>query len=105
MTVTVAGDGREAIEVIRRAASVGQPFDLAVLDMAMPNMDGLALARAIKSDPKLSSVRLVTPTARNRKGPGGGPRDAGIEPHLTKPLKQEQLLITLCQAISTSHEA
>jgi PAS domain S-box-containing protein len=105
MTVSVAGDGKEAIEVTRRAASVGQPFDIAVLDMAMPQMDGLALARAIKSDPKLSSLRLVMLTSLDRKEPPEVLRDAGIEAHITKPLKQEQLMITLCQAISTSQEA
>jgi two-component system sensor histidine kinase/response regulator len=44
-------------------------------------------------------------TSLDRKEPPEALRDAGIEAHLTKPLKQELLLQTLCQAVSTSHEA
>ncbi|HEY2343812.1 MAG TPA: PAS domain S-box protein, partial [Chthoniobacteraceae bacterium] len=43
----------DALDVLRRAASDGQPFQLAVIDSNLPEMDGLSLARAIKSDPGL----------------------------------------------------
>src|SRR5205823_7134757 len=51
--------GTAALELLREAAARNQPFDLAVLDLMMPGMDGFELARAVKSDPKTAGVNLV----------------------------------------------
>ena len=50
---SAAGDGRSA----------GQPYDLAVLDMFMPDMDGLQLARAISADPLLQGTPMIMLTS------------------------------------------
>src|SRR5204862_4388881 len=51
--------GAEALTALREAAVRGRHFDLAILDRQMPNMDGVALARAIKRDPAIADVRLI----------------------------------------------
>ena len=43
----------------RTAAEAGQPYHLALLDVQMPEMDGLTLARAIKGDRALTGTRLI----------------------------------------------
>ena len=51
--------GAHALEWLRGAVIAGKPYVLAIIDRDLPEMDGLALARVIKSDPVLSGTRLV----------------------------------------------
>ncbi|WP_397545958.1 two-component regulator propeller domain-containing protein [Rhodothermus marinus] len=59
MVPTLARSGAEALELMRAAARQGHPFELAILDMMMPEMDGIMLARAIKQDPALAATPLI----------------------------------------------
>ncbi len=86
-----AASGREALKMLREAAAAGQPYDLALLDMQMPEMDGLTLARAIKLEPAIASVRLVILTSLDQQQSTDELRAAGIEAYLTKPVKQKRL--------------
>ena len=54
---TVPG-GAEALNRMR-SSDHSPPYDVAILDMMMPEMDGRQLAQAIKNDPSLASVRLL----------------------------------------------
>ena len=59
--VALAADGQEALQILRDPAI--PPFDLVFTDLWMPNLDGEGLVRAIRSDPKLASLRVVVVTA------------------------------------------
>jgi GAF domain-containing protein/CheY-like chemotaxis protein len=69
----------------------GEPFALAILDMHMPEMDGLALARAIRERRPALPLVLFTSLGRREAGDGGGLFDA----YLGKPIHQSQLFDTL----------
>jgi two-component system, sensor histidine kinase and response regulator len=84
-------NGLDALVRLRQAAGEGLPYDLALLDMQMPEMDGMELARHVKADPDLSSVRLVLLTSTGRRGDGEEAREAGIAAYLTKPVRQSDL--------------
>jgi PAS domain S-box-containing protein len=86
-----AEDGAQALEMLRSAAARGVPYALAILDMHMPGMDGMALARAIKADPDLAVTRLVMLTSVGLAGDIAAARQAGIEIYLSKPLRQSEL--------------
>ena len=81
----------EALAVLREAAKRGSPYNLAILDMEMPEMDGLGLAQAIKAEPLLTNVRLVLLTSLGRRGDATAARQAGFAGYLTKPVRKAQL--------------
>jgi|GEM_PF-593110 len=95
-----AENGQQALDMLRAATDFGKPYDIAILDMHMPGMDGLELARAIKSDPTLSSVRLVMLSSVGQYVGNRDIRAAGIEHILCKPVRQSHLyncLVTLME--------
>ncbi|MGB3635394.1 MAG: PAS domain S-box protein [Rubrobacteraceae bacterium] len=104
MTTTLDEGGRQALQTLRAAADAGEPSDLAVLDMQMPEMDGLQLARAIKADPVISRTRLVLLTSMGRRGDGEEVRSAGIEAYLTKPVRQSELYDALATVMGATEE-
>jgi CheY-like chemotaxis protein len=71
-----------------------------ILDMQMPDMDGMAVARAIKSDAALRGTRLVVLTSLAHHASDAELRDAGIAAYLTKPVKQSRLFDSLVIAMS-----
>ncbi|MCP9472496.1 MAG: response regulator, partial [Nitrospira sp.] len=90
----------EALACLRRAAERDEPFDLAILDMQMPGMDGMQLARCIKTDERLSSTRLVLLTSLGRRGDAKLAQEAGFSAYLTKPIRQSQLLDCLALVLA-----
>jgi len=86
-----AADGPQALERLRAAAARGQPYDLAILDLRMPGMDGMEVAQAIKADPALASVRLMLLASLRQRDQTEAARDAGIMAYLTKPVRRSQL--------------
>ena len=80
-----------ALGGLRAAAEGREPYDVAILDMQMPGMDGMELARAIKADPLLRPVRLIMLTSMGQRGDGEEAKRAGIEAYLPKPVRQSEL--------------
>ena len=67
-----ADSGPQALELLKAAAVQGTAYDLALLDLMMPEMDGYELARLIKSDPLTSGVHLVLLTSAGARGDARG---------------------------------
>jgi len=84
-------DATAALAALRRAAESDDPFAVALLDMHMPEMDGVALASAIMADPALASTRLILMTSIGWPIDADVLRAAGIARCLNKPAKQSQL--------------
>lgn len=93
------GSPTEALEWIRR----GDPFDAAILDMQMPEMDGLALAREIRRFRAARVLPLVMLTSLGRRKEDV---EAGVDfaAHLTKPIKASQLYEALMSAFGEISE-
>ena len=86
-----AANGLQALEMLRDAASMHDPYDLAVIDMMMPGMDGIELARAVRSDPALSRTQLIMLTSLGAAGEARAARAAGVSIYLSKPARESDL--------------
>ncbi|MEP6900381.1 MAG: PAS domain S-box protein [Actinomycetota bacterium] len=95
-----AENGLIALESLRAAVQTGEPFDVALLDYNMPEMDGFKLARTIKSDARISAVRLVLMPSFGTRGDGQTARQIGIAAYLMKPVRQSQLFDCLATVMS-----
>jgi PAS domain S-box-containing protein len=103
--IAVAEHGAKALELLHAAARAGQVFDAAVVDMKMPVMDGLALARAIRGDPALAGMGLVMLTSVAGSGDARLAREAGVDAYLAKPVRQQELVHALSGVVATRGQA
>jgi signal transduction histidine kinase/CheY-like chemotaxis protein len=94
-----AANGFEALDLLRTAVTDGKPYDLALLDMQMPEMDGMTLARAIKADPAISSTRLIILTSMGYMHTQDELKAAGVDAYLVKPIKQSRLFDCLVNVL------
>jgi PAS domain S-box-containing protein len=86
------GSPAEALQWIRR----GDPFDVAILDMQMPEMDGIAVAREIRRHRDAGRLRLMLLTSLGRREAAD---DVEFAAHLTKPIRTSQLYDSLIEAL------
>jgi PAS domain S-box-containing protein len=105
LTYESAEGGAQALDLLRNAAERREPFDLAILDLQMPDMDGLELARRIKAESPISSTRVILLTSLGRRGDAKAAHDAGIAAYLTKPIRQSQLYDCLSLVLGNSSYA
>ncbi len=88
--VQTAGDGRAGLDLILEQAP-----DVAVVDIGLPELDGLEVARAVRASPRGHSVRLVAMTGFGQKQDRIRVVQAGFDTHLVKPARVEDLQAAL----------
>jgi len=86
-----ASGGQEALIKLHRGIEDNNPFDIVILDMQMPEMDGETLGQKIKQDPDLKNTILVLMTSIGKRGDAKRLKEIGFSAYLTKPVKQSQL--------------
>ncbi len=91
MSAEMAADGVEALEKMRLAANCGQAYEIILLDMSMPGMDGVEMTRRVRADPQLADVRIVMLSSMNRVVAVQTARDAGVDRYVVKPVRKAQL--------------
>jgi len=102
--VSIARDGREAIEQVRATRP-----DIVLMDIQMPDVDGLEATRILRSDPEpaIASTRIVALTALALEGDRERALAAGVDEHMAKPvsLRQVKALIDRLTSGATAAEA
>ena len=83
--------GLDALTQLRQAAAAGDPFEIALVDMNMPKMDGEALGRLVHADAQLAATRCVILTSAAMRGDADRLQQAGFDAYLTKPLQEKHI--------------
>ncbi|MGA2735172.1 MAG: response regulator [Syntrophobacteraceae bacterium] len=99
-----AENGQNALEMLKKAVAMGDPYELALLDMMMPGMSGLELARAIKADSAIASVQLILLTSVSQDYDSETMNRHGISAHLTKPVRQSRLFNSIASVMGPLSE-
>jgi CheY-like chemotaxis protein len=90
-----ANDAREGIGLARE-----QRPDLVLMDLGLPDMDGMSATRALKADPATCSIRIIALTARAMKGDEEMAFQAGCDGYLTKPIEVRTFADTVASFLS-----
>jgi CheY-like chemotaxis protein len=99
MHPTSATSGSQALTILRAAATEGKPYAVALLDLEMSEMDCLALARKIKTEPAIAGTRLIILTSLSGSLIAGAFRSPDIDAYLSKPVKASRLFDSLVKVM------
>lgn len=94
-----AAHGNIALRQLHEAAT-RESYDVAILDLQMPEVDGLALARAIKADSAISKTRIIMLASLGQQFDQQTLKGAGVDDCLFKPVKQSRLFESLNAVLS-----
>jgi CheY-like chemotaxis protein len=81
--VTTAGNAAQALEVLGQLVP-----HLIIMDLQLPDVDGLTLTRQLKADPRMKDVLIVAVTASAMKGDEERARAAGVDGYMSKPVEK-----------------
>ena len=90
LRVDGAGDGAQAVRMLLEALPEC-PWDLILMDLQMPEMDGFSATRALREEPRLRNLPIVAMTAHALAEEGGCCLAAGMNDYVTKPIDPELL--------------
>ncbi|RQV20683.1 response regulator [Burkholderia cenocepacia] len=99
LCVATAIGGDDALAQLRAAVADGAPFDLAIVDVRMPGMDGISLVQYIRRDPSLRALRIITLTAFEMMDSVLVAHELDIAARLTKPLHGADLHAAIASAM------
>jgi CheY-like chemotaxis protein len=99
MRPTCVESGRAAISAANLARSLDDPYRLALLDLFMPEMDGIELARRLREIGDARTMPIVLLTSAMRSGDTALAAEIGVQSRLLKPFKQSELFAVIADAI------
>ena len=103
--VQSAGDVESALAALQTAASAAQRFDVALIDLGLPGMDGFELAARVRTEASLASTRLVLLTAFNEPGQGQRAHLRGFDAFLAKPVRSRLLTETVTRVLASAEDS
>ena len=89
--VVIAGDGSEAVEMVMELDLANAPFDVILMDMQMPNLDGVGATERIRSIELSQQPRIVALTANALAEDQQRCMDAGMDDFVAKPVRMSEL--------------
>ncbi len=101
----LASSGSETLAELTTAARKCHPYDLALLDDEMPDMNGGELAARIKADPRIANTKLIFLGSIHTRVDQKTVSELGFLASLTKPIRQDKLLGAIRSVLLGAHEA
>jgi HAMP domain-containing protein/signal transduction histidine kinase/DNA-binding response OmpR family regulator len=95
LDVLYAESGREGIDMLKKHGD----FDLVLMDIMMPQMDGYTAIRKIRATPQFASLPIIAVSAKAMRGDREKSLAAGASDHVTKPVDVEQLVSLMCSLV------
>ena len=105
MTVTLAEDGQEALEILSQKDNLESGFDLALVDMNMPRLNGLALAQAVTQGGRHGTMRMVLLSSASSADDASAALAAGFDRFLPKPVRKAELRQTIVSLRASQGQA
>jgi two-component system, sensor histidine kinase and response regulator len=100
MKPSVADSGMAALTELQRVTDVGSHFDLIILDLIMPEMDGFTVAEQMRKSSFVDGAIIMMLTSAGQRGDAARCRELGIAAYLTKPINQSDLLDAITNVLS-----
>ena len=102
MVPEAADSGSKALELLKSAKARNTGYDVVIIDLMMPVMDGVELSRTIKGDPHFANLPLVMLTAFGQRENLMRAREPGVAACLTKPVRESRLWECLTAVIGNA---
>jgi len=104
MSVTLANDPEQGLNLLREASDLDQPYELVIFDMMIPDSSGLELASKIHSDTRISTLRMIMIATTGYRGDSEEVRRVGITGYLSTPISRNQLYECISAVMSLPAE-
>ncbi len=99
MLIDEADRGEKALEFLENADRQNLVYDVILIDLKMPEMDGISLGKIIKNNPKFAGIPLIILVATNQRDEVLRCLELGFVAYLVKPIKQYRLLDSLINVL------
>jgi PAS domain S-box-containing protein len=99
MRPTATSSGRSAVAAMESALARGASFRLVLLDALMPDLDGFATAKLIRTNPKLAGAAIMMLSSADHHGDAARCRELGVACYVRKPIGQSELLDAIMTAL------
>jgi PAS domain S-box-containing protein len=96
MCVTIAGSGKEVLEIM-----AGEPFDVILMDVQMPEMDGYQVTRMLRNNEKFKTIPIIAMTAQAMDGDREKCLEAGMNDYVAKPVSAADLYRALSRWVGS----
>ncbi|GEM_PF-888038 len=98
-SVTVAGHGGIAVRILREGPQP-PPFDIVLMDLQMPEMDGHTATRLLREDPRFKTIPILAMTAHAQLEERERCLAAGMNGHLSKPIDPDELFAAIARWVT-----
>jgi two-component system sensor histidine kinase/response regulator len=96
-------DGATALEKLQRASHLGRSYDLVIMEMALPDMNGIELGRRIDAATATEKCRKIMLTSHGQRGDAQSARQAGLQAYITRPIRGAQLRDVIERVMGLKH--